>query len=82
MNFSNLEEVLKPTSYQIVGEEQQYSKRLHQVGEKIQVYRATATATTATATTTTTTTATTATHSIIEYETEYAMAQRELDYSK
>ena len=80
MNFSSLEEVLKPTSYQIVGEEW-YSKTLHQVGEKIQAYRATTTTTTfaaiAIATTTTTTT-----HSIIGYEAGYAMTQYELDYSK
>ena len=88
MNFSSLEGVLKPTSYQIVGEQQQqYSNILHQVGEKTQAYRATAaatiaiataTATTTTATTTTTTTTATATHSIIEYETKYAMAQCEV----
>ena len=86
MNFSSLEEVLKPTSYQIVGEQQQqqqYSNILHQVGEKIQAYRATTTATVAIATATTTTaTTTTTTHSIIEYESEYAKAQCELDYSK
>ena len=102
MNFSSLEEALEPTSYQIVGELQQqqyrYSKILHQVGEKIQAYRATTTATiaiatatiaiaTATATATTkaiatTIATTTATHSVIEYEIEYAKAQCELDYSK
>ena len=85
MNFSSLEEVLKPTSYQIVGEQQQqqqYSKILHQVGEKIQAYRATTTATVAIAAATTTTATTTTTHSVFEYETEYAKAQCELDYSK
>ena len=77
MNFSSLEEVLKPTSYQIVGEEW-YSKTLHQVGEKIQAYRATTTAATIALAPATTTTI----HSIIGNEAGYAMTQYELDYSK
>lgn len=52
------------------------------MGEKIQAYRVATNATATIAIAIATATTTTTTHSIIEYETEYATTQCELDYSK